>query len=240
MSIEMSGSGTQYIDFGTGSSAIGLTSFSASMWIQTDDIAAGGTYILLFDGTGTDTDQYWTIGHVNTQEQKIGFVAHYSTTDGVWRTTSNQISSAATWYHVVVTYNGSSSANNPAIYINGTSVAVTRSTSPVGTFRTGTNSNIYLGDTFSGFNYDGKLSDVRVYNTVLTASQVNALYSAGAQATNFDTNLVFHAPLTTATALSGSSFDGFTMTSSQKLIDRIGCAQGTCTGSPLGSTSEPS
>lgn len=236
MSVEFTNpAGAQYIDFGSAiSGVIGLTAKSVAFWVKPDDFGAAYEMLIISDGTGTDTDELFDIVTQITTG-KVGLVAHFSTTNGVWITTSATLTAGA-WNHVVVTYDGTSTANNPVIYINGASVAVTRSTAPVGTYRTGTAANLYIGTPSAGAALDGKITDARIYNAVLTSSQASGLYAGGVFTPNFDTNLVFHAPLSSATTLSGASFDGFTLTSSQKFYDRIACVQGTPSGSPLGST----
>lgn len=244
MSVEFTRpAGTQYVCFDTPpAAALGLTTFSLGFWLLADDVGATSECDLLtiWDGTGTDSDQYVAVFRADGGEKKICFNAHFSTTNGAWYTTSNVINATDTWYHVLVTYDGGATANNPIVYVNGASKAVTRAIAPVGTFRVGTSVGIYAGGVFSNFVPDGKITDIRIYTGILTAAQVLALYNDGVFTPNFDTNLVFHAPLNNCTSLSGSAYDGYTLTSSQLLSDRIGCAVGTPSGSPLGSSTNPS
>ena len=244
MSIRFNNPGAvQYIDFGSPAGVIGLTTFTISYWYKPNGVGAVDeeTHFIIWDGTGTDSDQYITIYRPDPVEKKLTFDAHFSTTNGRWTTTNNVLNTAGIWYHIVLTYDGSATGNNPKIYINGVSVAVTRGTAPVGTFRTGTSANLKLGeDTYTAFVPDGYMDDPRIYNVVLTASQVLALFNAGPCTPNFDTNnLVWNPNLRACTALGGSAFNDFVLTSSQKFYDRIGCAQGTPSGSPLGSDDNP-
>ena len=239
MSLEFTNpAGAQYVDFGTGlAGVIGLTAKSVAFWVKPDDFGAAYELIIISDGTGTDTDELFDIVTQITTG-KIGLVAHFSTTNGVWLTTSATLT-AGVWSHVVITYDGSAVGNNPVIYINGVSVAVTRSTAPVGTYRTGTGGNLYVGTPSAGAALDGKMEDPRIYNVVLTAAQVLALYNDGAHTPNFNQNLVWNPQLSNCIALSGAAYDGFVLTSSQKIYDRIGCLQGTPSGSPVGSSNTP-
>ena len=134
MSVEFTNpAGAQYIDFGSAiSGVIGLTAKSVAFWVKPDDFGAAYEMLIISDGTGTDTDELFDIVTQITTG-KVGLVAHFSTTNGVWIITSATLTAGA-WNHVVVTYDGTSTANNPVIYINGASVAVTRSTAPVGTY----------------------------------------------------------------------------------------------------------
>lgn len=169
MSVEFTNpAGAQYIDFGTAISGVtGLTLKSVSFWIKPDDFGSAYEAFIISDGTGTDTDELFDIP-VQITTGKIGLVAHFSTTNGIWLTTSATLTAGA-WSHVVVTYDGGSTSNNPVIYINGASVAVTRSTAPVGTYRTGTAANLYVGTPTAGQALDGKITDVRIYNVILSA-----------------------------------------------------------------------
>jgi hypothetical protein len=239
MSVEFTGAATQLVDFGTPAAVVGLTSKSISFWFNHDSVIVGHSYFQISDGTGTDTDEYFDIYTDLGAPAKIKTRVHHATTDGGWITTNNVILSASTWYHVVVTYNGGTAVNSVVTYINGSVVAVTRSTAPVGALCSGASVNLYLGDKIYSTSPDGKMADVRIYNSVLTAAQVLSLHNAGALTSSFDTNLVFNAPLTGATALGGVSYNGFTLTSTEKLIDRINCVEGTATGSPLGSSINP-
>lgn len=84
-----------------------------------------------------------------------------------------QISSVAgTWYHYAFTYDGTTSR----VYRNGTLLSTS-----AGAKNTVNNNNIFrLGLTESGdANYfDGAIDDLNIYNSALSAAQVNALYNA--------------------------------------------------------------
>jgi hypothetical protein len=240
MSVTFNKTGVQNINFGSPAGVVGLAVKTIAFWHYAADVSAASecTLLKIFDGTGTDTDEYNVIFRPDTQEQKIRFDVHFSTTDGSWYTTSNVLT-ATGWYHIAITYDGSATANNPKIFINGTSVAVTRNVAPVGTYRSGTSTTLYLSTDVSGFSPNGKMADARIYNVVLADADVLALYNALAFSPSYDTNLVFNAPLSIASQLGGADFNGFVLTSTQKLIDRIHCAQGTPTGSPVGSSTNP-
>lgn len=244
MSVEFTQpAGAQYLDFGAPAGAVGLTAFTMSLWIRPHNVGSASSYCSLleiWDGTGTDSDQDVAIYRPSPYGQRVNFSAHFSTSNGIWGTTTGHLTVADVWYHICVTYDGASTANDPVIYINGAAKAITQSSAPTGTLRTGTSVAVIVGDKYySGWAPDGEMADVRIYSGVLTAAQVLALYNDGVFTPNFDTNLVFHAPLNNCTALSGSDFNGYTLTSSQILLDRIGCAQGTPSGSPLGSDENP-
>jgi len=76
------------------------------------------------------------------------------------------------WYHVVFTHNGA----NTVFYVNGVQVAA-----PANAVTMGLSTNaLYIGgqtgDTLRQF--DGLIDDVRIYNRVLSAAEVQALYNS--------------------------------------------------------------
>ena len=73
------------------------------------------------------------------------------------------------WYNIVITYDGT----NVGMYVNGAEILTP--TPPPAPLNTGT-SGMLIGRSYNGDQYPGLVDDVRVYNRVLTASDVYALY----------------------------------------------------------------
>ena len=80
------------------------------------------------------------------------------------------------WRQATITYNGSgfSSSANWQIYLDGVLQSITTASS----WNSGTNNNYIGGDTHSDDHWSGKIDDVRIYNRVLTASEISDLYNA--------------------------------------------------------------
>jgi len=102
----------------------------------------------------------------------------WSTTVGKWvftRPTDNA------WHDILVTYDGSQTANNPVVWIDGASVTVTRSQAPAGGFNVvAANWNIGNSNT-NARNFGGYLCEFAWWNRVLTANEISLLaknYSA--------------------------------------------------------------
>ncbi len=102
--------------------------------------------------------------------------------DGFWEARSNPIT-VGRWYHYCATYNASSPANNPAFYIDGAPVAATRLDSngaPIAPAGEDSGFDAMIGNRpdlqrpFKGF-----IDDVRIYNAVISASDVQTLYNSG-------------------------------------------------------------
>jgi hypothetical protein len=79
------------------------------------------------------------------------------------------------WYHYLVTYNTSSTANNPIVYINGVNISATIGGTPTGTRNTST-STVLANRPAADRAYNGKLSDFRMFDKILTASEVDAIF----------------------------------------------------------------
>lgn len=99
------------------------------------------------DGAGNFRAQITSIAPT-TSGFKLSFTANASTTDGVWDSTDDI---AFGVHHIVTTYDRSSDANNPVMYIDGASVGVTTTTTPVAV-QTGSDT-LKMGET------DGNSSD---------------------------------------------------------------------------------
>ncbi len=91
---------------------------------------------------------------------------------GFWRTDNGTIQTGQ-WYHVAVTYDYSSTANDPVFYIDGVSVNVNETETPVGA-RSSDTADLCIGNQLSGFSQrlDGILDDMRIYNRELTSDEI--------------------------------------------------------------------
>lgn len=96
----------------------------------------------------------------------------WSTTRGTWTYTSPI--GAGVWYHICQTYDGSSTANNPTVYINGNTVSVTLSTTPAGSF--GTVLSAFSIGNAGTTNFDGMIAHAAIWNNkVLKAGDALSL-----------------------------------------------------------------
>jgi hypothetical protein len=146
-----------------------------SVWVNpsSDGENNGGR---LWDKTANSTKGH--AGYVMGESGgKMNFVFNqiFSTTSGSWNTpVSLPIDK---WTNITVTYNNSNVANNPVIYFNGVAQTLGETT-PVGTRVTDDGENLRIGNrTMTNVNFDGSVSEFRVYNIVLTATEAKELYS---------------------------------------------------------------
>lgn len=174
---------------------------------------------------------------VNTLATKLTIYDNLFNTDpGQWSTAVGTIS-ANTLTHVVVTFNVWSTANDPVIYINGVSKAVTEDFTPSGTLNNEYGAEVVIGNWHTitkdyGYNFYGYLQDVRIYNRILTSAEVTTLYNAGTpDASLVTTGLVFQGP--TCPKHDQANYDnGAVLNANLKTLDNIYRAVGTPSGAP--------
>lgn len=94
--------------------------------------------------------------------------------------TANPISNPNQWYHVVVTYNGNSASSGINIYVDGVKQSLTNAFDNYGGGSTLSSDPFAIGARASGTErqFNGRIDEVRVYNRVLSDSEVLQLYRA--------------------------------------------------------------
>jgi len=107
-------------------------------------------------------------------EDNLQFNAGYgATTAATFKTPPNSLSKNA-WHHVAVTYTFGNPANIPDLYINGVKQQAIpndiASGSPVADDDT-----VFIGG--GRRSWDGLIDEVRIYNRILTSSEINAVYA---------------------------------------------------------------
>lgn len=106
---------------------------------------------------------------------RIELLASFSTTSGEWE--SSEDLTLDTWQSVIVTYDGSATSNDPAMYLNGSAATVNEITAPVGTQSSTANAwTIGNRDTLTRVGV-GMIAEVGVWNRILTAGEISALAS---------------------------------------------------------------
>jgi len=143
------------------------TALTLSSWVNVKGMGKGDKpYPRIIEWAGTFL-------HV-TQEQSGGLHLTFRAGDGSW-SSSGLLFPFKEWAHVAVTYDGSDGANTPCFYINGKKAPDSLGKSPNKpvTLRGGTG---VIGN--NGANnrpFEGWMSDVRMYDVVLSAREVASL-----------------------------------------------------------------
>ena len=132
----------------------------------------GGGYGRIVDFAASDLAFY-----IDNTSSELVFQHTFSTTGGIWR---GPIPANAAWRSVGFTYDQSSVANIPALYVDGAPIAVTTTTAPVGT-ATGNNGLMRIGNRQVGDrNFDGDIARVAVWRgTLPTATEFAAMTDVG-------------------------------------------------------------
>lgn len=127
-------------------------------------------------------DTIWNlyVGGESASRVQIRFLHAFSGDNGYWRTTSTEVA-INTWTYIVVTYNNSTTTNDPIIYVKGSLVTLTESTAPTGTRTTDVGSDLIIGNRVAdNRTFDGTIDEMRLYTRILGATEVTANYNGGA------------------------------------------------------------
>jgi len=229
MAIDLTNTNTQGINFGAVPGVQNLANKSISFWINQDTLADGRTINLYPAGA---SDEVFYVDFNSIASGDLQFVTGWSTsTIGSWKIAGSTFS-AGTTYKIGITYNNSSVTNDPIIYVNGVSVSVTEVITPVGTYLSGTDNDLVIGYPGVAVNtIDGKVSDARIYNRILTADEDAQIYSARGR-DNIRNGLVFCPFLVGAKGL--QAFDGAALAAGNTIVDPCSGAVGVPAGNPVG------
>lgn len=239
VTVEFGGVGTtDAINYGVIPYIYDLPKVSFSAWINTDASTAGEPHAIigfLNEYSGLLLYEGGTSG-APTGDNDIIFIN--KDVGGAWKISSAYNINTLT--HIVVTYDRSGGALTaaPLIYINGSIGATVEAIAPSGTIQTESGSPVIIGNINTSasplnYAYDGKISDARVYNRILTAAEVTELYNAGVSSTSLVTDgLVFQGPAVYADQGDATSLAGTVLSSDDRLIENIIRAVGIPSGSP--------
>jgi Concanavalin A-like lectin/glucanases superfamily len=145
----------------------------ATLLIWCYPLTAGGNSTgRLFDKT-----TWIFFGNNSTATNTFTFEHARAGTIGRWRMPSSTMAFSA-WQHVAVSYDGSSTTNDPVFYYNGASVTVTEMSTPTSTIADDSANEFYIGNRSGGTRvFDGYLFDARIYNRVLAAKEISTIYA---------------------------------------------------------------
>jgi hypothetical protein len=205
---------------------------SYSFWMKAD---ADVVYYTVIVGVDGDHLGCWRVSWKN---QYIRLIRSYSDAGywniGEWRT-SNPVTTGA-WHHVVITQDNTIlDTQDPIIYIDGASVAISEDSTPAGTLLSEENASFVIGNSASassgyGSAFPGTVEDVRVYNRVITAAEVGQIYAEGATGESVLTGLTFQGPAVRTKVY--SYFLDHTVVTGDRVTENIFGNIGTPNGAP--------
>lgn len=181
-----------YIDAGNDVSLQFSSSFTISAWVNIDLNDTGNNAIISKDS-----------GVSNGAGYHISFRTGNSVHAWAYDANSKLIATGLTtntWYHIVFIFESTGGSNgNQSLYIN----AGTPVTNTITNFAASTIKNLRIGESevLSGFNTDGKIDEVAVWNSALSSCDVKGIYegsigsNAGKAANLLDANTTIPAPV---------------------------------------------
>ena len=155
---------TQRVALGTSSTIQPTANFSVSLWYK----GLKGT-TESFVSSGPNIGNYWDI-------ENGGAVF---STSGLSISTSYSLPSDNEWHHLVVVLDRTPSPDELTVYIDGVSQGFATDTLDNENVAGGGGMNIGRGTWAGGGYRQGPMDDVRIYNRVLSASEVQQLYQLG-------------------------------------------------------------
>lgn len=167
-----------YISVADAASLDFTTSFSVSCWINIDAVASNNTVLAKWDYA---TQGGFAIQTFSTSDEIQVYIASSLTDAGTNSIASTNFDlTSGSYVHLVVVYDGSQAVNQDRVKIYKNSSL--RATGVAGTIATSLPNNsatLKIGNFGGTLNryFDGKIDDVRIYNRVLTQSEINALYA---------------------------------------------------------------
>jgi hypothetical protein len=154
--------GTDDIMTASGAALDLKSNFSVSGWFRPSAISPGGFGWYWGESTGGKRRAFLIIN------------GQWNFNDGLVNVLSTTISQANVWYHVVVTLN--SSYTEAKIYVNGSLENTADWSASTQSF---TYSNTQIGDSNLGNGFPGVIDELAIFNSVLSASDVAAIYNKG-------------------------------------------------------------
>ncbi len=166
--IENNAIGDYVFDFASSTISIGDLSsvegsdFTISLWLNRDSAHSSVIY---------NSGSAYPNGLIFQSNQNGSFFISVGGGDG---TTSTMTITDGIWYNAILTVSGTTAK----VYVNGSQLG---SDLTVGSARTGIGSGTVIGEYNhgSGYNFNGKLSNVQVFNSALLGPEVETLYNYG-------------------------------------------------------------
>jgi len=148
---------SQFVDVGNLKPS--TTALSISAWAYKTDTSNGSVI-----GRGASVDYGIFV---------FGGVLQFGIKTGSWSTISTTLPTLNQWFHVCATWDGTTMK----LYVDGVEAS---SASKTGTINyTSNNTTIGKNSTLSGFEWDGKITEVSIFDYSLSSSQVTQLYGTG-------------------------------------------------------------
>lgn len=169
LSFNGSGSAGQLVSYTTPSGVNTLHQMTAEGILYSNSSGGGTNGRFLHKKNGAT---YWKI-QMQSTNTTMEFDIDCTSTFPAWHWTIP----SGQWFHLVVSYDDSSNGNVPNVWINGVPVTVTTDVSRTEA-RIADDANLYVGNyATAAKTWDGYIVYARIWNRVLTSTEVKALYT---------------------------------------------------------------
>lgn len=231
MAVEFTGANGQHIaiNINTGN----LINFSVSAWVYIDSLPTSPNDKIIMRKYGAGGKVDWMLSAYANSRPTIWFTVFDGPTQFPVAYASTSMFfpiSTGVWSHYVATYE-----HVPVIkiYENGNEVedGDTESNPITRVDSDGDYPLLIGGSSLSGFTIDGKIEDPRIYNVILTPSEISELYNSRCQR-SVTRGLIFAPVFDGAAGL--SKFDGATLGTANTIADWVSGAVGIPYGNPIG------
>jgi Concanavalin A-like lectin/glucanases superfamily len=152
-----------------------LPAMTLSSWVKPISYGSGRGFVF------NKSDGYCEVGwclYTYVTNSEMTFAVEYTGTDlyvGVPLTADD----FNNWVHWTVTWDGGTNASGVRFYRNGIEVSKGSQTSATGSRAGDSSWDLALGGNYTNRGLDGTLDDARIYNRVLSAKEIEALYKQG-------------------------------------------------------------
>jgi len=158
---------------------VGGVTISAWIYPETEGELNSGSIVSKLGGDADFPDPGYNfhidVDGTNTLEWVVGFSDSH-----IELVASNSVLTLNTWQHVALTWDGSITATNSHIYVDGVEVSYQETTNGAGSYASDAAVVLTVGNVPDGSRtFDGNMDEVVVFNRVLTSQEIYALYKRG-------------------------------------------------------------
>lgn len=174
-----------------------------------------------------DNDEGWEIWL--TGGGKIQYLDSFTSNFPQWETADVLSSLLNQYVNIFVTYNGSSTTNDPIIYVNNVEKTLTELVTPVGTRKNNSPAPFNVGNRYfyletGQYEFSGSIKHIRIYDRILT-SQERADVNASPNDDTVVPDFIFTTP--TVPLKDIADYLNHTITQSMPVYDGVGGDEGT-------------
>lgn len=169
--ISFTGNDTDRINFVTKAQQNSVHKISVEIWFIMGSGISNGDRLFHKGSTGVHANRYFQVGEYDGGQ--MYFAGDWSGAQGAWRITAP---STGVLHHIVVTYDDSSTSNDPVVILNGVVQSTTEVVTPSGT-RANDSAILYVGNSLTGTteSWTGTIFLTRYWNRILSLGDARSL-----------------------------------------------------------------